>query len=104
MVMVRDLTKRGDTEARDMAGILQAQRARIEARQKEIADEARQGRLGFNPDEERQLAADQRYWVDRLQSIARELEAEPDRVRKSYVVKATRVEAVGIVYLWPLSS
>ena len=101
---VRDLTKRGDTEARDMAGILQAQRARIEARQKEIADEARQGRLGFNPDEERQLAADQRYWVDRLQSIARELEAEPDRVRKSYVVKATRVEAVGIVYLWPLSS
>jgi hypothetical protein len=96
--------KRGDTEARDMAAILEAQRERIEARQQEIAAEARQGRLGFNPDEERQLAADQRYWVDRLQSIARELEAEPDRVRKSYVVKATRVEAVGIVYLWPLSS
>ncbi len=100
----RDLTKRGDTEARDMAGILEAQRERIVARQKEIEDEARQGRLGFNPDEERQLAADQRYWVERLQSIARELEAEPDRVRKSYVVKATRVEAVGIVYLWPVSS
>jgi hypothetical protein len=74
---VRDLTKRGDTEARDMAGILEAQRERIEARQQEIEEEARQGRLGFNPDEERQLAADQRYWVDRLQSIARELEASP---------------------------
>ena len=100
----RELTKRGDTEARDMAGILEGQRERILARQREIEEDSRQGRLGFNADEERQLAADRRHWVDRLQSIARELEAEPDRVRKSYVVKATRVEAVGIVYLWPLSS
>ena len=100
----RDLTRRGDTEASDMADILAAQRERILARQAEIEDDSRQGRLSFNPDEERQLAADRRHWVDRLSAIARELEAEPDRVRKSYIVKATRIEAVGIVYLWPLSS
>lgn len=100
----RDLTKRGDTEALEMAGILEGQRERIQARQREIDEKPIQGRLALNLDEERQLAADRRHWVDRLQSIARELEAEPDRVRKSYVVKATRVEAVGIVYLWPLSS
>jgi hypothetical protein len=29
---------------------------------------------------------------------------EPDNVRQSYIVKATRVEAVGLIYLWPLSS
>ena len=100
----RDLTRRGDTEARDMAAILEAQRARIQKRQEEIEDASRQGQLAFNPDEERQLAADRRYWVDRLAQIAKELEAEPDRIRKSYVVRATRVEPVGIVYLWPLSS
>jgi len=100
----RDLTKRGDVEARDMASILASQRERILARQREIEEASLQGTLAFNPDEERQLAADRRHWVERLQAIARELEAEPDRVRKSYVVKATRVEAVGIVYLWPLSS
>jgi hypothetical protein len=100
----RDLTKRGDTEARDMVSILEAQRERILARQREIEDASRQGRLAFNTDEERQLAADRRHWVERLRAVARELEAEPDRVRKSYVVRATRLEAVGIVYLWPLSS
>ncbi len=100
----RDLIRRGEAEARDMAGILVAQRARILARQKEIEDEARQGRLAFNPEEERQLAADRRHWIERLDSIARELEAEPARIQDSYVVKATRVEPVGVVYLWPVSS
>jgi ERCC4-related helicase len=100
----RDLSKRGEAEARDMAGILQGQRERIVARQHEVEEQSRQGKLAFNPEEERQLAADRRHWVDRLQAIARELDAEPERIRTSYVVKATRVEAVGIVYLWPLSS
>jgi ERCC4-related helicase len=100
----RDLQKRADTEAKDMATILQSQRARILARQQHIEEESRQGKLAFNPDEERQLAADRRYWVERLSAIARELEAEPERVRRSYIVRATRIEAVGLVYLWPLSS
>jgi ERCC4-related helicase len=100
----RELANRGDSEAREMAGILEGQRRRIKARQDEVEREARQGKLAFSPDEERQLAADRRSWADRLRAIADELEAEPDRIRKSYVVKATRVEAVGIVYLWPLSS
>jgi hypothetical protein len=100
----RDLAKRGAVEAESMVGILQAQRERILARQKEIEDTGRQQRLAFNPDEERQLAADRRHWVTRLESIAAELEAEPDRVRKSYAVKASRIEPVGLVYLWPLSS
>jgi hypothetical protein len=100
----RDLAKRGEAEARDMAAILEGQRKRILDRQLEIEEESRQGKLGFNPEEERQLAADRRHWIDRLEAIARELSAEPERIRTSYIVKATRVEAVGIVYLWPLSS
>jgi hypothetical protein len=100
----RDLTKRGETEAQDMSGILEGQRERILERQLEVEEQSRQGRLAFNPEEERQLAADRRHWIERLGAIARELDAEPERIRTSYVVKATRIEAVGIVYLWPLSS
>jgi hypothetical protein len=101
----RALTKRGETEAREMVGILEGQRARIEARQSQSDEDARQGKLRYvDPQEDRQHAADRRSWVTRLQDIALELESEPERIRKSYVVKATRVEAVGIVYLWPLSS
>ena len=87
-----------------MADILEAQRERILLRQREIEEESRQGRLAFNPDEERQLAADRKHWGDRLKAIAQELAAEPERVSKSYIVRATRIEAVGIVYLWPMSS
>ena len=43
-------------------------------------------------------------WIERLDSIARELEAEPARIQDSYIVKATRIEPVGVVYLWPVSS
>lgn len=100
----RDLGKRAESEAKEMAAILEAQRDRIQARQREIEEASRQLRLQFNPDEERQLAADQRHWMARLDAIARELAEEPDRVRRSYVVKASRIEPVGLVYLWPLSS
>jgi hypothetical protein len=100
----RALVQRGDAEARDMRAILEAQRARIEQHQREVEQAARQGNFGFNADEERQLRADREHWARRLRAIAQELEAEPDRIRASYVVKATRVEAVGIVYLWPVGS
>jgi hypothetical protein len=101
---VRDLDKRGNSEAESMAAILEGQRKRILDRQKEIEGATQQLRLGFNPEEERQLAADRRHWVTRLEAIATELAGEPERVRKSYIVKATRIEPVGLVYLWPLSS
>lgn len=100
----RELGKRAEAEAADMAKILTAQRERIHRRQQQLDEESRQGRLAFNPDEERQLADDQRYWQARLSAIARELADEPDRIRRSYHVRATRIEAVGLVYLWPLSS
>ena len=101
---VRDLGKRAESEAIEMAEILQAQRDRIVEHQRKLADEERQQKLAFNPVEQRQLAADRRHWAERLAAIAKELEDEPERVRRSYVVKASRVEPVGLVYLWPLSS
>jgi len=100
----RDLGKRAQAEAREMASILQAQRGRIRKRQDEIKQKGRQQKLGFNPQEARQLESDRKHWLARLDAIAQELATEPDRVRRSYVVKAARIEPVGLVYLWPLSS
>ena len=60
--------------------------------------------LREDAEEARQLGEDSRYWKVRLSAIERELADEPDRIRRSYNVRATRIEAVGVVYLWPLSS
>lgn len=51
--------------------------------------------------EKRQREADRRRWAQRLESIERELLTEPARVASSYEVRASRLEPVGIVYLWP---
>ena len=98
------LARRGKAEADALTKLLHAQRERIQRRQAEIEAESRQQSFGFNPEELRQLESDRRHWRARLDAIARELDDEPERVRLAYAVKATRVEPVGLVYLWPLSS
>ncbi len=96
----RLLAERGEREAREMHAILEDQRKRIEATRKEKEQE--QLDL-FQPEERRQIEADRRHWKKRLEEIGDELGREPERIRASYAVKATRVEPVGVVYLWPVS-
>ncbi len=95
------LAARGDKEAREMAEILEAQRKRIED------TVARYGKpqlmLEFDDEERRQIDADRRHWQRRLEALRDELKQEPNRIRKTYDVKATRIEPVGLVYLWPVS-
>lgn len=106
---VRELTKRGEQEAKDMVGILHEQRKRIAETLREWAEKeaAMEGRTGpeqlplFAVEEQRQLAADRRWQEARLTTLQAELVTEPDRIRAGYVVKARRIEPVGIVYLWP---
>ncbi len=94
------LLARGEKEAKEMAEILEAQRARIEAT---AGRHAKQLPLDFGDDERRQLEADRRHWGRRLEALRTELDTEPDRIRHVYDVKAVRVEPVGLVYLWPVS-
>jgi hypothetical protein len=54
-------------------------------------------------DEQRQLEANRRYWGKRLEALEHELRSEPERIRQVYDVKATRIEPVGLVYLWPVT-
>lgn len=101
---VKALKKRGVAEADGMADILTSQRQRIRDRQREVEEADVQLRLVLDRAVERQLATEKTYWKERLAAIARELDDEPARIRRSYDVKASRVEPVGLVYLWPLSA
>jgi ERCC4-related helicase len=97
---MKELTKRGQKEATAMEALLTEQRDRILTEKKK---DARQLSL-FNADELRQLDADRRHWELRLAQLEQEMVAEPQRIEQTYEVKATRVEPVGIVYLWPVSN
>ncbi|MBI4703442.1 MAG: helicase [Deltaproteobacteria bacterium] len=97
----RLLATRGEREAKDMTGILEAQRTRIE--RKAAEHDERQLELRFNDEERRQLEADRRHWGRRLAALTQELDREPERIRASYVVRARRVDLVGVVYLWPVT-
>jgi hypothetical protein len=85
-----------------MRAILEAQRARIRKTQAQKEKDADQLPL-FAESERKQIESDTRYWQKRLEELGKELDTEPARIRKSYDVKATRFEPVGLVYLWPVT-
>ena len=97
---IRALAERGEREAREMAEILESQRKQIAASAQKY-DQNQQLEMQFDQEARRQREADYRYWRHRLDAIEREFADEPARIRASYDVKATRIEPVGIVYLWP---
>lgn len=96
----KSLAARGQKEAKEMREILESQRKRILATQKKR--EAQQLPLLIEL-EKKQLDADKRHWQERLEQLEHELESEPQRIRDGYDVKAPRFEAVGLVYLWPVT-
>ncbi len=99
---LRELTKRGEQEAKDMVAILQEQKKRIAETLRDWAEREKAKQMAlFAPEELTQLAADRRHQERRLRDLDVELTTEPARIRSGYVVKARRIEPVGIVYLWP---
>ncbi len=103
---IRKLSARADAEARAMREILEGQQTRVarEIHKYEQMNTA-QLRLEFanRDDEIRQLEENRKFWKQRLDALPAELDAEPQRVREVYTVKAQRVEPVGLVYLWPVT-
>lgn len=96
-----ELKAAGDRERKSLADLLIAQRDRIRAAERKAAEADLPLLERMQPDERRQREADRRHWSHRLLRIERELEQEPDAVRRSYDVAAHRLEPVGVVYLWP---
>lgn len=103
---VEKLRQRGDAEANAMLEILRTQRKHIEStvsKHQKMNEKQLRFNFGDNEEELRQLEADKRYWAKRLEMLQDELKTEPKRIRDLYEVKATRIEPVGLVYLWPVT-
>ncbi|EKU96517.1 DNA/RNA helicase, superfamily II, SNF2 family [Leptolyngbya sp. PCC 7375] len=98
------LAERGQREAKEMRQLLESQQKRIRQQQQKTDASAQQLALEFAAAEKRQLDADRRHWEQRLKDLEQEIEDEPARIEEAYKVKATRVEPVGLVYLWPVTS
>jgi len=98
---IEQLRRRGEREKAELRGVLEAQRTRVRDELAKHDRDFNQLTLGFDDDEKRQLESDMRAWRMRLEQFDRELETEPNRIRDFYEVRATRIEPVGLVYLWP---
>ena len=101
---VEQLRHRGEREAKDLREILERQHERVHEELSRHEREFDQLTLGFGDDERREMEANMRAWRARLDQFHRDIEVEPKRIRDFYEVRATRVEPVGLVYLWPESN
>jgi hypothetical protein len=99
----KKLRDRGEAEGKAMREILEMQKKHIRDTVAKHDKPDAQLKLGFVEDELHQLNDNRKYWAKRLIALEQELRTEPDRVRDVYTVKATRIEPVGVVYLWPVT-
>ena len=101
---VAQLAARGEREASEMLRLIAEQRGRIESALAK-AEPADQLSLRF-PDEvsQRQVMDDRRAWDARLAKLDDEQADLPNKIRDGYRVVASRVEPVGVAYLWPASA
>lgn len=93
-----ELSRRGEAEAAALERLL---RTRIERLRQERRRDDGQLALLLDPAEARQRAADRRAWDRAATRLDEDLEREPERLRAGYRIRATRLEPIGIVYLWP---
>ncbi len=94
------LKRRGEAEASDLKKIIEGQIAFAKSKLNAQLE------IQFKESEriqEQQYEADREYLKGRKETLANELEKEPQVVRENYEVLRTRLQPVGLVYLWPVS-
>ena len=95
------LRQRGEREAKELRETLLRQRRRVKEELARHEEEPVQFALDLDLEDRRQLEANKRSWRQRLDRFEEDIAKEPERIRNFYRVRATRVEPVGLVYLWP---
>ncbi|SFP60424.1 DISARM system SNF2-like helicase DrmD [Sphingomonas rubra] len=95
-----ELARRAAAEARSLEVLLEQRIARIA---RERGSDDGQLALLLDPAEARQRAADRRSWQRAATRLDDELIREPERLRAAARVQATRLEPIGLVYLWPVA-
>jgi hypothetical protein len=95
------LKKRAQEEATAMRNILETQKKEIEKQQIKMSQMSFEG---MGEEDRRQREAERKFQDDRLRDLPSELEREPARIHDLYEVRASRLEPVGLVYLWPVGA
>jgi len=96
----KDLMAIGIREAKAISEILTDQKKRIE-REASSFEVDQLALPGLGDAERRQKKRDVAWWQKKVDEIDRELDSEPQRVQAGYEVQASRLEPIGLVYLWP---
>ena len=95
------LVKRAREESKSIRDILEDQRKRV---LHELGrSDYHQMLLDFGDDERRQYEANRRHWQRWIENVDGDLAREPQRIEAFYHVASTRIEPVGLVYLWPVT-
>jgi SNF2 family DNA or RNA helicase len=95
------LSERARIESEEMSRILQDQRTRVLKTLEKAEGDPAQLDFFNVVEERRQVEDNMRYWRKWLAEVETDLQTEPARIAEFYAVKTTRIEPVGIVYLWP---
>ena len=98
---MQKLRDRGEREAKQLHETLVRQRDRVGNELDRHEADAAQLAFDLDAADKRRLNVIKRSWRRRLDQFERDLKTEPERIRNFYRVRASRVEPVGLVYLWP---
>jgi hypothetical protein len=94
------LARRGEEEAAELTRILQRQAAYVDVKVSQTTLDFKE----MPADEVRQIRDDLRYLEGRRATLATELAREPAALKALYEVRTTRIEPVGLLYLWPVGA
>ena len=100
----KKLEQRGAAEGKTMREILERQLQHLMKEASRYDSTLQMKLTGWDEAEQRQRKDERTHWSRRLDELPRELETEPARIQGNYEVKASRVEPVGLVYLWPVGN
>jgi SNF2 family DNA or RNA helicase len=95
------LEARAATEANAMTTLLDDQKKRVEAKLASYADLNQPELPGMPEDEKRQRLEERRAQERFLTDYQTQIREEPARIRDFYKIEVSRVEPIGLVYLWP---
>jgi superfamily II DNA or RNA helicase len=95
------LAERGRVESEAMRRVLEEQRGRILKQLDRTTDES-QLQL-FSADERKQFSSDRRYWQRWIENVDGDLAREPARILDFYRTVSSRIEPIGLAYLWPVT-
>jgi hypothetical protein len=103
-IVESELAKRGEEESASLRRLLEDQRRRILEQQRKADDPQLSLMLPDIKEERDQFRIDRSRHARRLIELKTEVEQAPARVRDGYRVRASRLEPVGLVYLWPATN